>query len=209
MKSIWKVLLLASASIGMSAHAAIVQVDTNFVAFSAEIGTLNDASNNNDRFDVLPPDIANDSVGNYLAAKSADGTVSFDVQFAEPTVYTIFARYRETSGTNPTLSITFGGTTQSATIFEDANEPFGWTHLSGVDITSLGLGSPETITLSYTGQDFFLDSLAIVKQSAITSDGFAVSDTTIPPSAYSIPEPSSTILLALGAILIGLRRRRD
>lgn len=199
----------------VAAKGAIVQVDSRFVAFNAELGTIDDDPANASKFDVMAPD--GGSFGSYLRSVTVGGTVTFDVEFAEATVYTVYARYREVLNTTPTIELDFDGLTTDSNAWTDDSTTFAWLHINDLDLTSAAMPGGETVTIrsagvNNPGETFDFDAFALVKQSEIHSNGFVVNDTTIPESALSlpapIPEPSSALMLLLGNCLLFIRRRK-
>ena len=196
---------LASGSVG----AAIVQMEGNFVAFNAEIGTLDDDPSNGSKFDVMAQDA--NSIGDYVVMTSpaANGEISYEVQFSENVTYTVYLRYRETGPGTPSFDIDLEGTSVAGLpLFVATTPDFEWVHLPSADITPAAGGATETFTITRTaGDNFEIDAIALVKQSAVTGGGFTVDDTSIPSSTFSIPEPSSGFLVLLGGLAALTRRR--
>lgn len=188
-----------------SCFAAIVQTDNRYLAFQAEIGTLDDGMTNGSKFDLMGPDA--NSMGPLLIAQSSPSEVSYEVQFSDNLDYTVYVRYRETGPTTPTLQVEFDSSIQSASLYVAPSFDFQWVHLPGVDVTPTA-NTPQSFTLrSLGGVDYNIDAVAFVKRSEVAGTGLVVDDAYL--STFSpIPEPSSALLLLLGGSMIGLRRRR-
>ena len=81
-----------------------------------------------------------------------------------------------------------------------------------------GLGSNPAYTSFvielYNGSDFFLDSETLSYSAALLANNiYTENSMALPsawaPTAFSIPEPNSAMLLLLGCAALGLRRRRQ
>ena len=197
--------------LGAASGVTLVQTGGTFIAFNAELGTLDDDPSNGSKFDVMAP--AGGSFDDYLSVESTPASVSYDVDFLDDNVYTVYVRYRELGGGSPTFNLTFEGTTTPTTVFVAASTSFGWVHLSHLDFTPSGTtpGLSQTVTLTATNSttsDYDIDAVAFVSRLALTTGSFTVSDATIPESALTIPEPSSALLLLTGQLLLLFRRRR-
>ncbi len=196
--------------------ATIVQTETNFVAWEAEIGTLNDAANNGSKFDLMSPGTAG-SVGDVLIARTPQndmGNVSYTVVFSENVTYTAFVRLREPNLANPALSVPQADAAGTATIF-GGDSTFQWFHLSGVDYTpgsggNPAAGSPATITLQIEDpisplNEYEIDAVGFVRQAdrndfgGSGNGGFLV---------VAVPEPSTSLLMFGGLMLLAGRRAR-
>ncbi len=195
--------------LGQAFGISLVQSDGTFVAFKAELGSLNDAPSNGSKFDGMAP--AGGSLGDYLSMKTTSGTVSFDVVFLDNEFYTVYARPREETSKTPSIDLTFNGATSTSTLNVAPSTQFAWVHLPGADFTPAGTpGLIETVTFTATGgADAGYDAFALEKRSAVNGGGFSVNDTTISQGQLSIPipEPSTLLLLLLGQIPLFLRRR--
>ena len=191
---IFAVLSTAKSACGVT----LVQTGGTFIAFNAELGTLDDAPSNGSKFDVMAP--TGGSFGDYLSVESTPGTVSFDIDFLDDQEYTVYVRYRELVNTPPYISLTFGGSTTVADVFVDPSTTFVWTHVSGLNFTVSGTtpGLAQTVTISAVSvTDFDIDAIALVSTSALNGGGFTVSDATIPEGSLIVPEPSSALLFLL------------
>lgn len=201
-------IVAAFSIVGSTSAATLVQSDGTFISFNAELGALDDDPSNSSKFDVMAPN--GGSFGNYLSVESTPGTVSFDVDFLDNEDYTVYERYRELVNNTPQISLTFDGATKTSQVFETPSTTFAWAHLTNSDFTASGAtpGLVQTVTLSAAGGiSFAIDAVALVNRSAILVGGFIASDITIPESSLTVPEPSSSLLLLLGQLLIFRRRR--
>ena len=85
--------------VGSACGVTLVQTRGTVIAFNAELGTLDDAPSDGNKFDVMAP--AGESFGDYLSVESTPGTVSFDIDFLDDQEYTVYVRYRELVNTPP------------------------------------------------------------------------------------------------------------
>ena len=195
--------------------AAIVQIEDDYIAFQAELGTLNDGTSNGDKFDLMAP--AANSFGAILrSTPTPGGEVSFEVEFSNPNGgvnYGTFVRYRELSGgVTPEIRLNFEGTdiTPTSMINTGLNPNFEWFHLPDMDFVPVA-GVAQTFTFSALDSDEWeIDAIAFVKESVYNSGGgFVVGDVNDSYLlTFSIPEPGTTTLMLFGSLLFLRRRTR-
>ena len=197
-------------SLGQASGVTLFKSDGTFIAFNAELGTLDDLPSNGYKFDVMAP--AGGAFGDYLSVESTSATVSFDVDFLDNEGYTVYVRNQELANDFQSIGLTLDGPTKVRPIFENLSTAFAWIHLSNSDFTPSGTtpSLPETVTLSAAnGSNFNIDAVALVSTAALNriSGRFIVSDATIPEGALAVPEPSSALLFLIGQLLLFRRRR--